>query len=289
MRKGAVLPPRDIQLLIFLWRWKLATTQNIAKRFFAGKSARAAYIRLWRLEQAGIIESRWTPSGDAHFWFLSEFSFNEIVKPRLPVLSQCGFRSEHWGHDFLVNALHLGELVSGIDNGIHTFSEQELRRLDVEFYPAWVPRSQLHRPDGYTLVANGERSKLIAIEVEISQKRLDAYESLARFYAQDARVDDVLWLVSSKSLGLKIQKRIALGDVSSNSRHSFVLLSDFRELHWQAPVILGKSHGRTINQIHNRHMEGPLKEVSTSNFFDTRKSIEDSRSKRKQNSGKFLN
>src|SRR5580698_348895 len=102
--KGKVIvSDTDRALLIFLWRWKLATTRNLALCFYRDKNFRAAYIRLWKLERGGLIQSTSTADRKNHLWILSDYGFNSFIAPYLD-LQQVGYKSEFIDHDFFVNA-----------------------------------------------------------------------------------------------------------------------------------------------------------------------------------------
>ena len=276
MKPKAILSERDEDLLMFLWRWKLATTRNLALAFYAGKSFRAAYIRLWRLERAGWLSSFTAPNGRDHFWTLTDSAFTQIVRPKLSGLIQNGYKSEAMDHDFLVNAIHLGKWVMGMPENVSLFTEQELRRLDPELYPEWVPQSQIHRPDGYTLIADGQESRFMAIEVELSQKKLEIYENVARFYFEDTRVTDVVWVVERQAQARSIKSRIDATIGNQRPNHSFILLDDLRKHHWLATIGLGNHNGLTFENVIGIRPENRRNHDSKIAFFDTRKSLRES-------------
>ncbi len=121
------------KILHFLWRWKVATTAGLWKRFYPSLTLAAVYYRLWRMERAGLLDCK-TNSGLDYFWMLSKKGF-EAIKQELPPLAEAGYRSEHWGHDLITSAIHLGDGLFNSIAGLEYWTEQELRRLDPEFYP----------------------------------------------------------------------------------------------------------------------------------------------------------
>lgn len=270
-----ILSENDRAILTFLWRWKLATTRNLALRFFRQKSFRAAYIRLWRLEQAGYIQSTSTSDRKSHLWILSNGGFQRFVAPNIN-LKQVGYKSEYIDHDFFVNAVHLGDWVSGLPEDVDVFSEQELRRFAPDKYPAWVPKSQFHRPDGYSLVRIGSAPHLLAIEVELSQKSLRIYEGYGRFYAEDAFVNEVIWVVPNRPMADKLLRRIKSAVSKRGDIHSFFLKKDVQIASWNARSIIGKSAGKQLCEVYGISPEKALNNVSSVQFFDTRKSLVES-------------
>lgn len=283
------LSVRDEEILFFLWRWKIATTRNLALRFYSDKSFRAAYVSLWRLERAGWLSSHTTANRRDHFWTLTDQSYYQLVKPRLPGLIQDGYRSEYVEHDFVVNALHLGDFIVAQPAHVSLFTEQELRRFDPEFYPAWVPQSKIHRPDGYSLVSDGNEKRMVAFEIELSQKKLEIYENVGRFYFEDTKVTDVLWMVGTLMQAKRILQRIESAIGPRSHVHSFVLLSDFRKHQWQSSIVIGKNKGIPIAKIVGICAESSRNHDSKIDFFDTRKSLRKSTQNKKPESRVRLN
>lgn len=289
MKSTLKLSDRDQEILFFMWRWKMATTRNIWSRFYGSQSFRSAYVRLWRMENAGLIESISTPDRQNHFWTLTQDSYKEIIAPVTPGICQQGFKSEYFMHDFMVNALQLGDFICQDMNELRLFTEQQLRRLDPEFYPGWVPKSKLHRPDGYSFLKVGEQNRILAYEVELSQKKLLVYENVGRFYELDTKVDEVVWLVDGISQAKSIQRAIQEAVRDKAKIHSFILVDEFRKHHWQTQIALGKSQGLSVREIHGNQQENRVKDVSCSQFFDTRKSLVNSIKSQKLHTEEVVN
>lgn len=271
---------RDLRVLAFLWKFKFAPTKVIATRYFDGREWNA-YVRLYQLAKAGFLESFYPNSGVHHFWTLSKSGF-EIIKKGLPELVQDGYRSENIEHDLLVLAAQFGSWLKEIPKDVLIVTEQELRRLKPEDYPAYVPKTTVHRPDGYWVFYNGEKTKLVALEVERTQKAKVLYDSVARFYCKDAYVDQVIWIVNSRALAIRMLTRFREVVNEYASVHSFVLLNDFIKRNWQAPILIGKDAGHTIHQTLVNKSQTIHKQVYEFDFFDTRKNPKDSKLNQKR-------
>ena len=63
---------RDIPILLFLWRWKIATTKALHFRFFSKFSLKTAYHRLYLLRRGGFIQIRASLSGQNPVWCLTK-------------------------------------------------------------------------------------------------------------------------------------------------------------------------------------------------------------------------
>lgn len=260
----------DIPILKFLWTWKLLSTTAIAARFYPGSNLRAPYVRLWKLERGGFIKSIASSNGKGFVWALSARGF-ATIRHSLPLLTEEGFKSEHLGHDIAVTAAHLGDWIMHAPEGVEFVTEQELRRFDKEALPEWLPDTDLHRPDGYWRIRIGDKLRVLALEVELSQKALDRYENIARFYSEDAEACHVIWIVDGKQLMNRVHQKIRDYIGTARHLHSFCLFSEFQKLGWQTKIESGNAIGQTLANRLLILPEFTLKDSSGLSFFDLRK------------------
>lgn len=273
-----VLNVRDREILLFLWRFKFAPTNLIAARFYQNATQWSAYQRLRQLSQAGLIQSLYLESGGDHFWKLDQKGYI-IVASSLPNLVQGGVGSENVRHDYLATVAHLGAWLRSEPSTVRLITEQELRRIDPQDYPIGVPKAQNHRPDGYWLIGEGNSPKLVALEVELSQKAKDVYDTFARFFYEDAMVSQVLWIVKTTEIAKRMYERFRNVVPDGSSVHSFVILGEFLKSIWQSKIVVGKDRGQTIlNVLQNKSKTSP-EHVLDFDFFDTRKNPKDSTAK----------
>jgi hypothetical protein len=267
---------RDLRLLLFLWRWKLATTKALHARFFARSTLRWAYKRLWKIASAGYITSVPVELANGTAWTLTKQGFL-AVRDQLPVLREDGFKSESLYHDMVCAAFHLGDWVAGQPTSVSVFPEQQLRRYELESYPSWIPKTTAHRPDGYTMVANGHDNRVFAIEVEISPKPIAVYQSLSSFYANHRNIDRVMWLVNRASFAEHLHSHLAAYDSQGAQLHNFIALGQFLKMGWSSPVVLGPDLGLTIREVYGGKKDGRTLAESRDTsaallFLDARKS-----------------
>jgi predicted transcriptional regulator len=163
------LTKRDQMIMKYIWRWKIASSLSIHSAINNDCSAYSTYKTLVRLEKFGLLESRHHPTQEFHVWCLSLEGF-ELIKCELGELKEDGYQSENHPHDRLVQAFQLGEWSTHRFHQVKFFTEQDLRRRDRDDYPDWVPRTEQHRPDGYTRFEIDQRSWTFAYEVELSIK-----------------------------------------------------------------------------------------------------------------------
>lgn len=155
-------------------------------------------------------------------------------------------------------------LNSGRPEGVEIFTEQELRRMKLEMYPSWVPQSKNHRADGYWHLSCGDHRLTIALEVELSAKAKDRYDTIVKFYDHYEVVDLVLWLVPKPSLALHIQGSASGPNFYRTQLHNFIELEDFQNHGWQASIFLGPNRGLTVHHLLNQSLlqtllKSPLK------------------------------
>jgi hypothetical protein len=267
---------RDIPLLMFLWRWKVLTTAALAKCFFPEATQATAYKRLRNLERASYIQIRVDSSGRRALWTLTKKGF-VVIRDQLPQLKEEGFLPEHSYHDLLVTAAHLGDWLCGVPPNVEVFTEQQLRRFHRDSYPAWVPKKELHRPDGYWRIKIGNEAHTIALEVELKQKFLPEYRNTSLFYSHFAHVHRVLWVVPSMSFSKTLLRQMGFKDKPNESFHNFVGLSDFQKNGWGAKIFLGNERDQTISSLlKTRPPEGP--DISLGSLIlDFRKSYQTSK------------
>jgi len=238
---------RDIRSLYHLWRWKLATTSTLATKYFSDTAIENCYMRLWKLEKGGFVKSICARNGQGFLWTLDLNGYEVVKSNLLETFREHGYKSEYLGHDLLVSAIHQGEWLMRVPEHCEIFTEQELRRL--EFYPEWVPKTNMHRPDGYWLLGNGSSQRIVALELELNSKSQDSYLSLGSKYELDIQCDEVIWVVGHNCNPKSIYQGLGRPASDDSNIHSFFLLRDFLDHGWQAKAVIGKSAGKSIREI----------------------------------------
>lgn len=241
---------QDSLCLRFLWKWKLLSTSALKTAIYKDKTLECAYKRLKRLENAKLIRAICAESGGSYLWQLDDLGF-KVIEPSMPQLKDKGYKSENKEHDFWVTAVHLGDWLSQIPNKCDIFSEQQLRRNELDAYPDWVPKTEDHRPDGWWKVFDSHtgKTKLVALEVELTRKTNLAYENVGEFYSTHVTPYQVVWVVRRKSFINYIQRSILVGSKSGGIEQSYLTLDQFIQSQWQAPILSGKNEGRKLAEI----------------------------------------
>jgi hypothetical protein len=244
-----------IPLLKFIWQWKLVSSAALARRFFSHrKNPRTAYNYLCKLRKAHYLTSPTEEESRGQFWSLGRAGF-EAIRHSFPELREEGYKSEFKRHDWLTSAFHLGEWLTVVPPGVQVFSEQELRRLEPEHYPAWVPRDSSHRPDGYWHRRDGDRSRTVALEMELSRKKASSYHGIGSFYGEAAQVGRVLWVVPALSDAVAIEANLYRGPGSSRRLHSFVILDSFLKHGWSANIQRGPGTDLSVESFLSKALE----------------------------------
>lgn len=265
------LTPRDISVLLFLWRWKMATTTAIAKRFFLSTDVTVTYNRLHQLKSRGYLRYQAISQGaDGFAWTLTKRGF-EAIQSHLPALMSDTFQSETPAHDFFVSAVHLGEWLKHAPPDVEFATEQELRSVVA---PSWVPRNEMHRPDGYWRVPYKGRKVAIALEVELTLKRKDRYALTATFYRDEPSIERVVWIVRTQGMAKSISTALHRQAPENSPRHNFIIEHDIRTLGWGALIRCGRETGATLAALLGCPMEKGMDRPWTSMtqaLLDTRK------------------
>lgn len=263
---------RERLILIFLWKWKLATTAALTLKFFENIAPHSAYKALHRLKEKGLITVTNDPYARQFFWTLTKKGFATVM-PELPALAQIGHRSEHVVHDHLVMSFHLGEWLCGMPDGALTFSEQQLRRYQVGDYPTWVPKDQLHRADGYSKIGGGT----FAFEVELSRKNDSDYYRIGQFYDGEPLVTAIFWLVPNRERAIALLQCFNKAQCPLVSRHHFILLPDFVKSGWNATLQHGSLEGKTLVSLLGKNVGNSWETFPTKRLLDARKCLDKSR------------
>lgn len=249
-KKQFKINDEDMKCLWMLWRWKLLSTSAIHQLAYAERSVYGCYIRLLDLQDKDFVISTGSWDQKTIVWHLGDDGYKALsTQFKVPV--ENGFRSENKDHDFWVSAIHLGEWMAGVPDDCANFTEQELRKIDLQNYPKWVPHTKEHRPDGWWKIGLGKHNQesLIALEVELSKKTPQAYSNVGAFYSNVISVSQVIWVVKSESSKTYILDHLKKGSSTQASEHSFILLDHYVQSRWQAQIINGKHQGKKLIEI----------------------------------------
>lgn len=255
-------PSITIGILTFLWRWKLATTAGLHVHFSPQSSGYAFYLRLWKLKQKHWIQMKPGKNHRDNFWILTKEGF-QIIRELLPPMQEEGFQSEYATHDLLTSAIHLGDGIFGPVDGLDFFTEQELRRMDPDCFPQWVPPCLGHRPDGYWLSSQPDGQRTIALEMELHSKATRNYESAVSYYSDMTDIHRVLWVTATPGLAKSIHK-IAAASSYTDIKHNFILLPAVQKEGWNASIFLGPDTRKTVYQLLEK-----ARKKETKTFFPT--------------------
>ena len=238
---------RDIAILDFLWRFKVATTGMIHAHLFSDRAIKTAYNVLDRLRKKKLISSRTDEYGKNPVWTIEVKGF-KAIRNRLPELREESFKSANRDHDLICSSIHLGEFINDLPKDIELITEQMLRIYHKEFLPSFVPDVDEDRPDGYWYMASGDRIKLISLEVELSQKAFARYEGYSNFYEDFTEDHRCLWVVKTKGHARKILR--AMYKIKPDYMiHNFVLLKDILELGWDSIIFAGPEKTQKVSKM----------------------------------------
>lgn len=239
---------RDLEVLKFLWKWKAASTAALTKSFFPGIRPFTAYERLLQLEKKRYIQHISFRYRGGGAWVLAPQGY-KFLGPYLLDMKAKGYRSENILHDYFATTFHIGEWLTHQPPTGFLCSEQELRRLEPDLLPAWVPKSEKHRPDGYTAHDSGKGAHLYAFECELSLKSKARYEQTLSFYDEEETIAAVFWLAGSPAIQSVIQRCIREQNILRPHLHHFLQLGDFKRAGWMVPLEGGILHGKSLSNL----------------------------------------
>lgn len=271
----------DYGLLQFLWKWKLSTTAIINKAVYKDRSANRCYRRLRSLEENKYIESIFSRDRMVCLWQLTDKGYQELNFDGIEI-SQRGYKAEHPEHDFWSSLIQFGIWIDQVPKNSDLFSEQQLRRFEIESYPKWIPHTKQHRPDGWwkTDLAKGNKESLIALEVEMTRKPSSSYYEVGNFYSNVIDIHQAIWIVRSESDANFILKNMIAGSSTQAKEQSFLLFSQFIKDQWSAPILIGKNKGKSIKEILDPQGNNAQSLMTQHCLLDTRKTPLESTSPR---------
>lgn len=271
----------DYGLLQFLWKWKLSTTAIINKAVYKDRSANRCYRRLRSLEENKYIESIFSRDRMVCLWQLTDKGYQELNFDGIEI-SQRGYKAEHPEHDFWSSLIQFGVWIDQVPKNSDLFSEQQLRRFEIESYPKWIPHTKQHRPDGWwkTDLAKGNKESLIALEVEMTRKPSSSYYEVGNFYSNVIDIHQAIWIVRSESDANFILKNMIAGSSTQAKEQSFLLFSQFIKDQWSAPILIGKNKGKSIKEILDPQGNNAQSLMTQHCLLDTRKTPLESTSPR---------
>lgn len=260
-KKICQITDRDYKMLRFIWKWKVVSTHALAIKFYSRSRPYTCYRRLLHLAHDNYIESVSLKEKNAAVWSLKQKGY-KFIRPHLGELSSEGFKSANSFHDYLASSLHLGEWLLHQPDNSQTVSEQQLKCIEPELLPKWVPTSKLHIPDGYSTYHLKAERVIVAFEAELSVKTSSRYESVVSFYDNEESITLVLWLVDNISSLNAIEKCFKKYNIKDISKHQFIITSDFLKNGWMAEVIKGKyAAHKVINLFQHRAYTIPTQKL----------------------------
>lgn len=247
--KPSRLPSRpQLEILKFLWRWKMANTMALKTHLAPTKSFWKFYQRLRQLVHEGYICEAMDAGFGTTVWVLTKKGFI-FLYGRSDLLEQNRYKVQSMNHDFWNTAFHLGNFVFGIPHNVEIVTEQEINAKKLEILPDWIPQSKDHIPDGLTRIKNGDYSSVLAFETETSQKTSGRYDEILYFLDKYPQLSMVFWLCENYRVISKITQQVIDFNRSNASKHNFIVLSDFQKLGWKSPILWGGKANMTIEQV----------------------------------------
>lgn len=234
--KGRGLRGIDVDILKFLWKWKLSPTKILFRAVGKNSTPRSFVKRLKKLERNLHIEALWDELHLIWSWQLTDHGM-EVIACDFAELKDLGFRSASYPHDRWVQAFLLGEWLWEKENPPQITTDQELLKLPVFCEEKGLPKVSRHRPDGYLCLTQDNKTKLIAIEVELHAKSLSRYQELMNFYRYERKIDRILWLYQNENVMAQVLKAKAEARDPSENLHLFVSLEDYIKSGWDAMLV----------------------------------------------------
>ncbi len=251
-RLNPILSSRDIEVMVFLWRHRIATFRALKEFFFSEMTSQNAYYQLRRLRQGEFVNSEPLEGTKKNVWTIAHRGFTYITVNQLLEIKTKWYRPQSRFHDLLVASALLGGWAKECPDGVGIVTEQEWRFTEIQSIPDELKDIGMHIPDGVWFFSQGKELKAVSLEVETSAKTDDRYDRLCAFYASHYFFEAIVWIIKDKALGLRIQAAAWKYGKPRDGLHRFILQRDFEKLGWNTSFSNESLANVTLGEFLNR-------------------------------------
>lgn len=260
-KSKVIITAREVELLFFLWRHRVATFQTLRNLFYPETGNETAYNRLRRIRDADFIQTGCNEKNGKTIWCLGDRGFRYLESIRLPELKSKGYRPNSCYHDLYVMAALLGEWYKILPEGIAIVTDQELLTTELSCIPPKIQEAFKHRPDGMWVKTHGKEPSAISLEMEITCKSEARYDEICSFYGSFNFIENVIWIVPDRALAKKIQKSALACAMPKDGQHIFVLLEDFESKSWAAKILNSSMSDKSLSDFLYNSFKSPYRSV----------------------------
>lgn len=249
------LTEREFKILMFLWKWKVASYPTLKEAVSRNTNTWNFYHNLRRLDFEGYIELKAGSMSDGRqflLWTLTEHGY-EYIREGLGVLKNETYGSEKLFHDKYALAFQLGNLIYHRDTKADIITRQELTSFYVGYYPVWTPQTEVHYPDGYTRLKDGNKNVIIAHEIEMYPRSPESYEPFVDFYDDKTSINFVLWLVAKPEFAERLEEVFVSRRCRRRQIHHIFLMDDFDKYGWETEVYCGPQKSLKLSELYHQY------------------------------------
>ena len=244
---------RDIDILNFIFKWRIASTDTIYRVFFPNaEHPKAAYDRLMVLERSGLVH-KVKEGYQNKVWSLTIKGLEIAPQQKYAeTLLKKSIKSSSIEHDLLIQATMLGSSIEDKGKYFQCFSENLLFSLDIDLLKEATQLRLEHRPDGLWIIPSETQNAygLFLLEVELNLKSKERYKTLASQLSLERNCNGLIWIVRHPSNARKIQNDLSSSSASEKlmAQH-FFLVDEIKEQGWKSLSIQGPSQGLSLFEI----------------------------------------
>ncbi len=238
---------RDLRIILFLWKFRVATTAMLHQKFFSDTTSRNAYNTLLKLRGHSYIATRTDEYGKDPLWSIDRKGL-ELIKEYIPETKSNNLKLKNKEKDLLCSGILQGEFLKEIPEEVELITEQMLTVYQNGLLPKYIPDMTEHTPKGYWCFKNENKNRLVSLEIEVTRMSKLHYLDSSYFYKDFSENSRVFWVVKD-STQVKDILFLMYEACPKYKVHNFVLLKDIYKNGWHAEIIGGMDKNKILRDV----------------------------------------
>ena len=207
-RKKMILMPRDLEILEFLYRFKVANRDQLQREFFENTSLSAFWRRMALLHKVGLIKRAFYEENlkARRYYSLSKKAFNSVIRDNSSVIQSKGkLKSDSLYHD--LGLVNIYQMMRNYDNIKAYYSENEIENTKIDgLSDHRLKNLRALKADSLVVCGGKSRDFFFSLEYERTMKSFPRYLGIFRDWIMVSDADAILLICENKGMIEKLKK-----------------------------------------------------------------------------------